>query len=355
MTNPSSPARFRPVGQLIDDERRCPECDYDLRGLRIGGRCPECGTPIGFDAALAREATIIDHLRPLAAVDCLTFFLFGVSGLLFVAGLLLVGPLGLGTPVDALRLNLVLAGFWVLGVIMLVRAHARHTKGVRGLFPEWIPFTRRGALYSQLLVPALAAAHYFWVTGAFPGAGTVAAVLFVLIAAGWTPTAILLADYASFFGDSHLADHYRTCAWNLGVFGLGTALVLWLGWLSTGFSWMIRAFGWMIVAVWIFSFAAVCVSTLQLANSIRWAYVNSIALRARDRRLRERAERDAGKALPPPPTERAPDPALLARIESPREAPAEAPAPAVPHAQPRTLSERVIEPTKESPYRLEEP
>lgn len=31
---------------LIDDDRRCLACGYQLRGLREGQRCPECGRPI---------------------------------------------------------------------------------------------------------------------------------------------------------------------------------------------------------------------------------------------------------------------------------------------------------------------
>ena len=35
----------------------CDVCDYDLRGLRSDGRCPECGTPVADTIAATEERT----------------------------------------------------------------------------------------------------------------------------------------------------------------------------------------------------------------------------------------------------------------------------------------------------------
>ena len=32
----------------VEDDRQCDQCGYNLRGLRFGGRCPECGTTIRY-------------------------------------------------------------------------------------------------------------------------------------------------------------------------------------------------------------------------------------------------------------------------------------------------------------------
>jgi uncharacterized repeat protein (TIGR04138 family) len=35
-----------PDGEVINEDLPCDECGYNLRGLREGHRCPECGAPI---------------------------------------------------------------------------------------------------------------------------------------------------------------------------------------------------------------------------------------------------------------------------------------------------------------------
>ena len=32
----------------IEGDRQCDQCGYNVKGLRFGGRCPECGTPIRY-------------------------------------------------------------------------------------------------------------------------------------------------------------------------------------------------------------------------------------------------------------------------------------------------------------------
>lgn len=47
---------------IITDKRACEKCDYELRGLRVGGNCPECGTPIRAKRKSfgAREGNLTD-------------------------------------------------------------------------------------------------------------------------------------------------------------------------------------------------------------------------------------------------------------------------------------------------------
>lgn len=52
---------------VIGDDRRCVACGYALKGLRPGGRCPECGRPIlmtrsyGIDEVPLRELKRLRH------------------------------------------------------------------------------------------------------------------------------------------------------------------------------------------------------------------------------------------------------------------------------------------------------
>jgi hypothetical protein len=350
--SPSRPARLKPFGEVITDERRCPECDYDLRGLRLGGKCPECGEPISIAAAIGSQLRLRDHFAPLFFVDCLGFFVFGIAGAMLPLGLIGARFLPNLTPAQLLAQNLLLSLVWLLGVVMLLRAHQRATPHGSGVFAEFVPYTRLSAVVSQALLPALAILMHYYTTTATPALGWFAGLLSIVIAAGWVPVALLLSGYAEHYGDSPLAGRFRSIAWTLAVFGVGTLLVIFLGWLNTGFSTLVRMFGWLVVAVWAFSFIAMCFSTLQVANTVRWAYVNTKAAQARDDRLRAKAKQAAESERPPAlPTDAMPDPALLAKLEA---APTHTnPSPNDSHAPHLNPGDRVIAKSADSPYRLE--
>ena len=44
----SSTLPVLPLPSIVDQDIPCRKCSYDLRGLSIEGRCPECGTPVGL-------------------------------------------------------------------------------------------------------------------------------------------------------------------------------------------------------------------------------------------------------------------------------------------------------------------
>jgi DNA-directed RNA polymerase subunit RPC12/RpoP len=44
--DPSRLPEDEPKGTKIDRDVLCPHCEYDLRSLRVGDRCPECGSEI---------------------------------------------------------------------------------------------------------------------------------------------------------------------------------------------------------------------------------------------------------------------------------------------------------------------
>jgi len=85
---------------VITDDRRCVACGYALRGLRPGGRCPECGRPIlltrsyGIDEIPLGELKRLRHSITLifaawAAAMALWFWLY--YGLLSTAAPYLAG------------------------------------------------------------------------------------------------------------------------------------------------------------------------------------------------------------------------------------------------------------------------
>ncbi|HVZ94320.1 MAG TPA: hypothetical protein VG797_07410 [Phycisphaerales bacterium] len=337
---------------VIEDERHCPECDYDLRGLRLGGRCPECGTRITLGSSTVSTLRLADHLRSFTALDALVPFIFGATGLgLFVFNITL-NATALAAPSQMLTINLILSGLWLAGVLVLIRAHARDTKNSRGVFDEWNPHLRLLAGVTQLLMPVLVLVFHEHLKAPSTVLYWTIFVLFIAVAAGWPAISLMLAAYADGFGDSHLGHRYRACAWVLSVFGVLSLIVIFLGWINSGFSWMIRSFGWMVVAVWVGAFVVMNFSNLLLANSFRWAFICARAIRARDDRLRARAEQEKGNTLPPPPVGLDGDPVLLKQIEE-----FNAPDPDADAAKPaywRAHDESVIDPTTETPYKLED-
>ena len=51
-------------GELIDDDKLCDQCGQNVRGLRYGGACPECGTPI----ILRTDRDLPFHEMPLPLI-----------------------------------------------------------------------------------------------------------------------------------------------------------------------------------------------------------------------------------------------------------------------------------------------
>lgn len=64
MTGESPSAPLDEAGRIAADFP-CVRCGYDLRGLALGGDCPECGAPVGRSAA----GDLIAHADPVWA-DC---------------------------------------------------------------------------------------------------------------------------------------------------------------------------------------------------------------------------------------------------------------------------------------------
>lgn len=65
----------------VSDDLHCVSCRYNLRALKLTGRCPECGKPV---AATLKPAPAVPDLRQLRR-RMLAFLIVGILVLLFLS------------------------------------------------------------------------------------------------------------------------------------------------------------------------------------------------------------------------------------------------------------------------------
>lgn len=80
----------RLVGRKIEGDLRCGQCGYDLRGLRYGTLCPECGTPANGTTRARFTSTLTEAPRAYLSQLLLGCVLMLISGCL-VVGLYFLG------------------------------------------------------------------------------------------------------------------------------------------------------------------------------------------------------------------------------------------------------------------------
>jgi hypothetical protein len=101
------------VDSVIMEPRPCRHCGYDLKGLRVGGKCPECGEPIRARKKSfgPREGTMSDAPPAYVKRVGLGFTLMSVGIILSLVGV----PLGCFVPYGLLGAILLGSLFWIAG------------------------------------------------------------------------------------------------------------------------------------------------------------------------------------------------------------------------------------------------
>ncbi len=187
--------RYAGLHRLVDSHMRCQGCDYDLIGLRFGGKCPECGAPIRSPVRIAgsvNDAPIIFLHRLRVAVFALLAATISLP--LAIASFFFGGALA----ISLLLMAVLASAAWVYAVFILTlptpgRAEDATTPhetalriATRALTASWalvlgVPLMARlGAPFSDV------AMYLFWVAGAI-GACTGFTLLSITVArlAGW--------------------------------------------------------------------------------------------------------------------------------------------------------------------------
>jgi predicted Zn-ribbon and HTH transcriptional regulator len=235
-----------PVDSVIMEARPCRKCGYDLKGLRVGGKCPECGEPIRARRKSfgPREGTLSD--APPAYIRALRsgFWIMTAA----VLGSLLGSIVSLFAPIIGGALSVLAALSWVGGVWIIsnprpdpfpmlenpILDSARYRLIVRAAACAWPVSVIIGAV-AEIAAPVA------------PAPGTPAApvsILFgVLIAlrvlagvasyAALIPICIFVGDMAFWMSDDSGGWRLRAAAWAMAIFG--TISMLGLGLAGLGF------------------------------------------------------------------------------------------------------------------------
>ena len=282
-------------GRAIDTDKPCYQCGYNLRGLRYGGVCPECGTPIRFrrDADLAFDEL---PLRMIKKFRLSTWMATGaVGGVLVVPVahyMLPAAPGGYEVAVIALIV------LWFVAVWRLTEPLDMPQAANYGLSKgSWL---RRAARWLQCgWVLAVVAWNLAAATPAVTLAVTAGGAVLGLV--GVVALAMHLARFAGW-----VRDDFAAKAFNLAVFGIPFAVMLSLLIPLVGVSFGVMRFlviPLVVVPIALLLLASILafpVGLLSLNHALGWSVVHAGARAERSRELHERmAARPA--PIPPPP------------------------------------------------------
>lgn len=290
----SSPASFRP-GPMVVQDRPCRSCGYNLKGLFIGGNCPECGRIIGAGKR-ERQSNLIDAPRPwllvLTAGLCLM-----CSAWIVLAALLLVAHKWIPrTPEAQLIVGCIVGGLWSLGTLIVLR---ERPKELRPPNIDAAAATRTGVLristfLTQSAIVPMLVFDYQRLNGGHPLLGYLAMLFGAAFIAGQVPLCYWLARVCEWSDDESLANRFRNLGWCIA--GVAVLNVLIIGARYSGIPPLVMVGKYWYPPFYLaagIAILAVIVSITQMALDVRWIFRNADSLESRDEARAARAADDA--------------------------------------------------------------
>ncbi|MEQ8769826.1 MAG: hypothetical protein RIB60_04880 [Phycisphaerales bacterium] len=255
MTGPTA----HPVDDArINEDRECPNCGYNLRGLSKGGTCPECGRKIGGKTA-SRYRDNLTYAAP-------SYLRTLCRGLWIMAASLPILPFSLcfaaAAPIGS--------GVWALGawIALTKRPLTDDTRPDAVLDSDKL---RAVARWMQL--PLVVGSVLLWlgmqVTAGTPVAtilGVLAGLSLLAGVVGYIPLSIYLTAIADWASHESAAGRLRASAWFMCVLGAGMAVCFGVP--------VLRFFGLWLFVAWLTSVVVFLVTIVQLANAVQWAVKN---------------------------------------------------------------------------------
>ena len=264
---------------LIAEDRACDGCGYNLRGLRLDGRCPECGRRIHVGTPLSIDDPM--SLAPRAVIRAFrrgTWLASGcVVGWLLLEAFFYFGPIREGVHRVAL---LVLAAGWCLATWLLTPSFSIEPARFHG-------FGGRGHL--RIVARVLQGGWLLAAVTSFlpwlPGAAWVALAGALVGLAGLMALSVVLMRLADWVRDDTARRNFNWFLWGVVpgaiAFGylvpiLGRMPLLGLALLAGGILWVLFQFP---------------VGVLSLGRSMEYTMRHARDLEARGLRQRERRKR----------------------------------------------------------------
>lgn len=287
--------RLKPLmaGRIIDHDRDCEACGYNLRGLRIGGRCPECGVSIRLGGASARDALSdapladVRRLRNGAhlAVACVPLLVAAPFVVLW-----LDAPPAVIAPVMAGVTALWWLSTWLTTPVMDTEGARARGLGPRSTVRRWARWLQLGWPAGWFLLAVLISGPMAAAPALTVNALTVAIVVAATAAMiGLALHSLLLRAIAEW-----CCNDFGLRMFELAMWGIGATLVLGLIAVLPP----LRISSCAAAVSWTGGLIAFMAGLLSLGRSLRWSHRHAEQRFDRDRRLRDRFATAATAATP---------------------------------------------------------
>lgn len=229
---------------IVDTDRPCVQCSYNLRGVPITGKCPECGT----DVAASLKGILLQH----AGTEYLTTLRSGLSlvlnglllyivmmvGMTFVAIALQQAPTAIFNILGGV-LGLLIAGMIMFGYFKYSAPDPGYIEPPAEYVGQKTPVTSRKTLRAAVVVQAcIALLQFVFALLVTRGIGTgvlgiVNISMGVISLIAWIVQFLAVMDYTSWLGH-RVPDHYiikrtKRYKWLLPVIAVVGLLLAGLG------------------------------------------------------------------------------------------------------------------------------
>jgi hypothetical protein len=296
--------------RVIDEDRFCRMCQYNLRGLSYGGACPECGGSIlaGDDSR--------DALRdvPLRSIVRLGFGLWmqAAAQVGVIALPLLLRPALRASPLHPWLAMLVIAGAWAVGAWLATRpidselgilngygsrAWLRRIAGLAAIAWPLLTLALLVGWSMRASRAAVAATAAATASGAGAPAVTILPPAPAPVQADWMTLAALLAGMAALMLMAWL--HQRLAHWmydlrsfqmlNWSTWGIGLTAI-WTVLTQGTWNWPVTAA--VVLAIWVAAIVCQGLALRCLAMEVSWSVQHAREGSERDRRRRHRRTRE---------------------------------------------------------------
>jgi predicted Zn-ribbon and HTH transcriptional regulator len=279
----------------IAHDRDCDHCGYNLKGLPMGSKCPECGTPVRRVSSKL-NGTIMDEAPTHFVRKLRLGFLFASSAII----ILIAGAFT--SNLTYAYVDIVASLLWVGGIFLvtLPRPNRGKIRPDKVLDNDKFRMLVR-ALNASWIADALITAGIISLQNTPNGGnafmlGTLAVLGAIVSIIAWIciiPTSVYIAEIAYWASNNAVANRLRGTAWVLAVLGsiiaVFTGLEMITGNNVVGF---LAAFMWMPMLIIGIAVLIYFISILQMTHVTHWVIRNQVHAAGSFERVEERRKNE---------------------------------------------------------------